>query len=453
MKILELKLTNFRCFESVTIPFDTKHNVQIFVGDNGAGKSAVLDAIALGLAPIVRRFKQTPGGVRRGLLDITQDSRNASPGIAVFDESAPRPFNLLQFKGQISNTTIEWDTHLLRDNSKKTKETLPRVVGYKQLYDVLDEDIFRVAESPDGSSGTVPVFAYYGTNRAALDIPRRKRDFRSAFSREAALNLALNPASRFKDAFEWFFAMERDELAMQNKKRDFKFKLPILEAVRKAIHSMLPDFVDPRITTHPLHFELSRKNPDGSVTDLYAEQLSGGYLTMLGLVMDFARRLAQANPKQTDPLSSEALLLIDEIDLHLHPDWQQRIVPDLQRTFPKTQLVLTTHSPQVLSTVHKDTVLILDQIHRPQPIPEDIGTFGAESSRVLQEIFGVPIRPPQIEMVEKLRRYLFLVESRRQDTDEGRALRVTLEENLGRNDPDLLAADVRISQLNAFKRK
>ena len=428
MKLAEAHLTNFRCFESLSIRFDPNLKVHVFVGDNGAGKSAILDVIAIGLAPIARRFGQTPGGQSSGVLDIMEISRTAKRAKTPYQPI--KPFCHLSFKGQPNGHLVEWDTHLLRDKSKPSRSVLPPRIGYKQLYDALDEDVHLVAE---GKGGAVPVFAYYGTNRAVIDIPRRHRSFETDFSREAALKRALDPASRFKDAFEWFFAMGRDELTIRSEREDLHYNLPVLETVRRAILAMLPEFTNPRITTHPLHFQLSQRNADGSVTDLYVEQLSDGFRTMLALVMDFARRLAQANPKLEDPLKSEAVLLIDEVDLHLHPDWQQRVIPDLQRTFPNTQLILTTHSPQVLTSVHSQCVQV---IRGAKLYASPGGIYGAESKRTLERVMGIPSRPPDNERTKGLEKLFRLISENR--FDEAKALADSLNREFEGNEPSRL---------------
>jgi len=427
MRLLEVQLTNFRCFESLHVPFDPGVNVHVFVGDNGAGKSAILDAIALGLAPIIRRFGQIPGGRKRGVLDIMEKPRNTEGGVLALNGTPSKAFNHLSFKGRPNGQDIEWDVHLLRDKSERAKRYLPHLLGLQQLHKALDADVYQVAEH---SGGAIPVFAYYGTSRAVIDIPQRKRDFQTDFTRENAIKNALDPVSRFKDAFEWFFAMERDELKLRDERRDFHFKLPVLDAVRRAILAMLPEFADPRITTHPLHFQLSQKKPDNSVTDLYAEQLSDGYRTMLALVMDFARRLAQANPQLTDPLATEAVLLIDEVDLHLHPDWQQKIIPDLQRTFPNTQLILTTHSPQVLTSIHSRSVR---KVRDGELHPSPGGIYGAESKRAMERVLGISSRPPENERVKQLNELFDLMKKER--FAEARALALKLGKDFESNEP------------------
>jgi predicted ATP-binding protein involved in virulence len=429
MRLSEVQIINFRCFESLKIHFDAAVNVHVFVGDNGAGKSTILDAIALGLAPIARRFGQIPGGRRRGVLDIMEDSRHTNRVAALFDGKPSKPYCHLSFKGQPNGQTVEWDVHLLRDKSMRTRAKVPHFLGTKQLYEALDSHVFEVAE---GTGGLIPVFAYYGTSRAVIDIPQRKRSFLTEFTRETAMKLSLDPVSRFKDAFEWFFAMERDELAERNQRKNYRYKLPVLEAVRRAIHAMLPEFSDPRITTQPLHFQLTHKNPDGSVTDLFAEQLSDGYRTMLALVMDFARRLAQANPQLADPLASHAVLLIDEVDLHLHPDWQQKIIPDLERTFPNTQFILTTHSPQVLTSIHSRSVRV---VRDGQLAPSPGGIYGAESKRTLERVMHIPSRPPDNERVQRLERLFSLIAA--ENFVAARSLALDLQRDFESNEPSV----------------
>ncbi len=104
---------------------------------------------------------------------------------------------------------------------------------------------------------------------------------------------------------------------------------------------------------------------------------------MLALVLDLTRRLAQANPTLTDPAAeAEAVVLIDELELHLHPTWQRRIVRNLSETFPKCQFIATTHSPQIVGEVPHDRVQIIadGEVFSPSR------SFGLDSSQVLEEV-------------------------------------------------------------------
>ncbi len=114
-------------------------------------------------------------------------------------------------------------------------------------------------------------------------------------------------------------------------------------------------------------------------------QLSDGYRNMLALFLDFGRRLVQANPTWPNPLEAPGILLIDEIELHLHPRWQQSVIPSLRSAFPDTQLIVSTHSPAVLTTVLREHIRLLASDHQFERLPDDVGTYGAENSRVLAE--------------------------------------------------------------------
>jgi predicted ATP-binding protein involved in virulence len=132
----------------------------------------------------------------------------------------------------------------------------------------------------------------------------------------------------------------------------------------------------------------------GEKRELTLNQLSAGYRNMLAFVMDFARRLAQANPHLENPLEAEAILMIDELDLHLHPTWQQKIIPDLRKVFPHTQIIATTHSPEIITTVDRDQVWILEDYQiKPCPYP----TKGRQSSDIVRDVLGLNNLRPDTE--------------------------------------------------------
>ncbi len=132
----------------------------------------------------------------------------------------------------------------------------------------------------------------------------------------------------------------------------------------------------------------------GERIELSFSQLSSGYRNMLALVMDFARRLALANPQMENPLEAEAILMIDELDLHLHPTWQQKIIPDLRKVFPNTQIIATTHSPEIVTTVERHQVKILEDYQIKEcPSP----TRGMKSSDIVRYVLGLDNLRPDTE--------------------------------------------------------
>ena len=171
---------------------------------------------------------------------------------------------------------------------------------------------------------------------------------------------------------------------------------------------------------------------------------------MLALAADLARRMVQGNPHLDDPLSSEAVVLIDEVELHLHPAWQQRILGDLRRTFPNAQFIVSTHSPQVLTTVEPQRIVELyrdgDRIIAGTPA---IATYGAEAGDVLSVVMGVNERPKN-KFTEDLARYMDLVGDDKGESKEALMLRRKLE-RLSPNDPALDSADIEIRRNKLLK--
>ena len=163
---------------------------------------------------------------------------------------------------------------------------------------------------------------------------------------------------------------------------------------------------------------------------LSVRQLSDGERGILALVLDLTRRLALAYPEMRDPAAeSEAVVLIDEIELHLHPKWQRQIVRNLTAAFPRCQFIATTHSPQVVGEVEHDRIHIVteDGVHSPSQ------SFGVDSSRVLEEIMDTEPRSAEVaELIARISRdtQKKLLKNARQDLER-------LVDRLGENDPEV----------------
>lgn len=163
---------------------------------------------------------------------------------------------------------------------------------------------------------------------------------------------------------------------------------------------------------------------------MHVDQLSDGERGSLALVLDLTRRLAQANPNMPDPAkNAEAVVLIDELDLHLHPKWQRRIMDNLTATFPKCQFIATTHSPQIIGELEHDRILIIKdgQVYSPTH------SFGVDSSRVLEEIMDV--RPRNKEVDALLEKLSSLIGDSK--LDEARTSLAELAATVGEDDPEV----------------
>ena len=431
--ILEsIDLLNFRCFKTQTVPLDRHLNV--FVGGNGSGKSTLLDGLSVSLGAIVARlpFDKRPRvpTITASDIHLIAEDRSASSAQIVsvgrFNGSVPVSWGRVRYRDQSPSTKAE-SRHSLKD-AKALNLHLDRIIDAHN------------AEVPY----TLPVFAYYGTNRG-VNIPRyrlRQAATPKQFRRLAGLEDALQTTTDFRRSIEWFDFFERRELREQ---RDgiLRGPLPALQCVRTAISSMIQGINNPRIDGTTGRFAIDTRDPVGVVIKLNLDQLSDGYQVVLGVVMDFALRLALANPPELtgrDALETEAILIIDEVDLHLHPAWQQRIIPDLRRTFPNTQLILTTHSPQVATTVPSQSLKIL---YQSQLHSAPAGTEGAEAQRLLEDVFVVNARP-DVGPARELNEYLRLVDDRKWGTPKALELRRVLDDWSQGTEPRLIEADLQI---------
>jgi len=434
----EIYLHNFRCFRSLKVELHPQ--LTVFVAKNGAGKTAVLDAIALGFG---RYFSKLPGvsgiSTKDSDLRIESDERR-SPFLALGWRAITKEGSSLVWAGGRRRNSAT--------NPLAMRQAAEQAFG-ESVSGLRDIDAYTsqlVKASSENEPFFLPVIAYYGTNRALIEEVKRRRGFRKEFTRFDALSGALQSSARFKAGFEWFNAMEDLERRSKESKKDFDLRLPQLQAVRQAIVRMLPPgFSNPRTEIRPLRFVIDRKTSDGITRTLRISQLSDGFRVMLGLVMDLSRRMVQANSSMAiggmeiaNPLDLPAIALIDEVDLHLHPDWQQSVLPDLMKTFKKTQFIVTTHSPQVLSSIKRESIRVIDldatgQDVAVQPLSM---TYGEPSGAVLHGVMHVDPQPPVKEKTA-LQRLTLLVDRGEYQSTEAQNLLQELIAALGPLHPQI----------------
>lgn len=330
MHVRSIELHNFRIIERLRLEIGPR--LTLLVGPNGSGKTAILDAVSIGTGAVLTHLPGAKGKTFRSTRD----------DIRLDDDGMYAPYARVTFE---TTDGIVWDRTQKRDSSKLTQKLIPAAKGLKALETFLDEAIIDRMNSKDPF--ILPLFAYYGVHRALLELPQRKKGFPAGHERIDALSDALNATSRFKQAFVWFYNKENEEIRHQKRLRDFDATLPELDSVRRAVELMFPGISEPHIQPNPLRFMVRQNGRPLSI-----DQLSDGYKTLFGLVLDLAVRMAIGNPQLANPLESQAVVLVDEIDLHLHPEWQRRVIADLLRTFPNTQFIMSTHSPYIIEAMN-----------------------------------------------------------------------------------------------------
>ncbi len=401
-RLKQLSLRNFRLFGEGpgTIDITEDKNVTILIGNNGSGKSSVLDAIAAEISTFTSNF---PG----------QSIKQFSDSDVHINENEDFG-DYLQVSATFQ-TTYNGDLEIYRTRQGKMKA--PDGV-LKNVRSYADQLISRIN---DGEECALPVVAYYGTGRGQIKAPERRRDFKKAFTRWDAYSGALEANANFRQFIEWFDLMEDEERREKEKLRDWNHKNKSLETVRRALASFVGEkFSNPRMLLHPLRFVMDEKLEDGKTRQIRIEQMSDGYKIMTAMVADIASRMAEANPDMEDQLLTGGIVLIDEIDLHLHPKWQRTIIDSLTRTFPNIQFIVSTHSPIILSGAMDKAQFVI--LRNEGFVTAKTGEYtGYDISQILlSELFGLESsRSPQWDGPLKEQKEL-LMKSDRTDAENKR---------------------------------
>lgn len=329
MRIDRVSITNMRLIGEQTkeIVFDATKNVVILLGDNGFGKTTILDAIATAMAPYPAQFP--------GISDFQLND------LDVHINRHGRRAQYLTVDAELSDKDFVMKSIRYRKGTQNTPKT-----NYEHLKQaaIAQKDAILAGES----NIELPIFAYYGTGRGQFQVPERRRGFQQMFERWDCYKSAINPETDFKRFFGWFDLMEDQERRDREKLRDFNYRSPVLNAVRRALSEIVDCYKNPRIETRPLRFIMDRIDHDGSTHELRIEQLSEGYKIVIAMVADLAARMSEANPNMDNPLNATGIVLVDEIDLHLHPRWQRDILKQLTNVFPNVQFIVSTHSPVIV---------------------------------------------------------------------------------------------------------
>jgi predicted ATP-binding protein involved in virulence len=364
MILRELEVSNYRPFRNERFAFSER--VTVIAGVNGRGKSAILDGLSLLLSRLLPQVTPARGGYKY-----------LKPQDVHQGEQALRLALSASFEGIPVDFTIDYG----HAEGQRPTKLLPQV----------KREIQRIYGDPQRAGVAAPIAVYYTTDRAAYRLPKRLLTGLPQDQRAAYHGALFNRQIDFRDFMSryrgWAESIDRREDRDNRNQRT-------LNTIDWAVREFLPGFSDVRVELEPLRLLASKQ---GQALDL--TQMSDGERSLLAMMIDLCRRLALANPELGDPLQGTGVVLIDEIELHLHPQWQREIVEKLRRTFPRIQFVLTTHSPFLIQSLRDGELIRLDR--------ED-GDFAEYSDRSIEDIsenvMGVPI--PQ-----KSQRYLDMMDT------------------------------------------
>lgn len=447
LRIDQIQLSNFRFFAGLTLDLHPRLNV--IVADNGQGKTAVLDAIASVLGPFVGAFDE---GKDRGFaVDDIRLISAVSGNRMEFASGGTRA----EVNGRIAGQPTCWARSLAGPRSRTTWKESKLVVEWAEAL----QHAVRSELDEQANPANLPLVAYYPTDRLwnIRRLPYRKIP---RTSRTVGYTHCLESGSDFHLMADWFrywsiASLDRKLTAHQNGEEWTPNEADLaLAAIKDSINACLRPSGWGNIQFSVEKQEIVASH--GDFGTLPVGMLSDGIRAILTLTADIAFRAVKLNPHQgaQAPAQARGIVMVDEIDLHLHPGWQQLILPALTDTFPNIQFIVTTHSPQVLSTVASESIRELRLL--PDAPPAHYAGLvplqeleGVASSQALTNIMHVDPIPPT-ESAHKLSEYRRLIELGRAGGIDGVELRAWLENHYGADHPVIAECD-QLSRIAALR--
>lgn len=459
MKLESIRLQNFRLFTDVTC--DLHPELTVFIANNGGGKTSILDAIRILFDTYLGAF---PSGKGRGIKLV--DVRTVVANGELPSKAQAFPVEIHGHGSLVADAApISWRRALNTAKAGTTiKDARPLAQYAAALY-------ARAAQN--GSQQDWPLLAYYGTGRLwnQKKLTAGKMFATGFDSRASAYIDCMEPASSYKYFLEWFAYAYRS--VTQSKIRYMESTpgataqevishqsplSPLVAAVQEAVNIVLAPTGWQNLWYSEMLSDVTMGHRDSGV--LAASQLSDGIRNSLGMVADIAYRAVQLNPHlgAGAAKAAQGIVLIDEVDMHLHPSWQQVFLANLREAFPLIQFIVTTHSPQVLTSVDSACIRVLHQYDAEESGMLETGikhvtlqTKGVASSDLLAEIMGVdPV--PDVPESRMLAEYHALIQQNQHAERDGKALRARLDAHFGPAHPVMLECD-RMIRLQGFKQR
>lgn len=430
MYLEKLKLHNFRCYEKLEIDFNRQ--LTVLVGKNGSGKTTVLEAIAIALGTWFVGFNIVNA---KGINKRTDPLRKAYQIGATDDVQTQFPVEIEAW-GKIEESKdqiLHWKRELYTPTGTMTTKDAKEIVEYAAEY--------QKAISEGRTDIYLPMVAYYGTGRL-WDYHRQKRnDVFKVSSRTNGYIDCLDGTANVKLMMDWFQIMTINKYQRQEENLESNPELDTVYLAMEKCLTNLSGYSDVKIRYNMGTQELDvyYSEQDKQRMRIPLNQLSDGYKGMISLVADIAYRMATLNPQLgTEVLSKgDGVVLIDEVDLHLHPAWQQKVIDNLMNIFPKVQFIVSTHAPAIIGSVKTDKLRILSNKEVCMTANQ---VYGKDVNSVMKEIMGVNDRPDQfVELFEKF--YRLLSEKK---YDEAGAVLDKLDEERGYHDPEIAKCRVKL---------
>ena len=422
MFLKSMILRNFRCFSFMEVYFNNR--LTVVVGNNGAGKSTMLEAAAIAAGTLTFAMDGlTNYGIRKG--DAHYRCFDLGSNV---DVQPQFPVEITAF-GEVDGKEVIWSRSL---NSAKGRGGL---ASAKELTAIAREYQERMRNGDKELK--LPIISYYGTGRLWDQHREKKSDTFEKNNRTNGYIDSLDGAANDRLMMKWFQKMTLQQLQRGREIPEFTSVKMALEQVFASITGYSGVKVQFNLDTNEMDVLYFDKNNEHVRTPI--SQLSDGYKCTISLIADIAYRMAILNPQLLDQVlvETEGIVLIDEIDLHLHPTWQKRILKDLMEIFPKVQLIVSTHAPEVINSVKSDSVIILKNNEILSAVDE---TYGKDANTILREVMEVSSRPDDVKVL--FEQFYDLLD--RCDWEKAGIAIEKLESIVGNNDAEVNACRVRL---------
>lgn len=343
MNIQNIKITNFKAIEYKEYSFD-KH-LNVLIGDNAQGKTTILEALSF----VLGTFFLGVDGVKTPSLKAEQKRRKII--------SADNIEIVMPFKIEVQHTFNGESYSWFRDTNKK-QGNATTYKNAKIFIDKVKELDTKLSDENSDNHINLPLISYYGTDRTKDRSKHKDKN-----SRIDGYYGALDEETVTKQFEKWFRDYEDSVLKFGKDKS-------LYNAFTNAITSMVSDY-------EKIHYSWEAKDILGKLKNgnwIPLSMLSSGYQSIVRLTADIAYRAIKLNPHLGEKavLNTDGVVLIDEIDMHLHPKWQKTIIKDLKKTFPKIQFIITTHSPFIIQSLRVNEVINLDAQTLEDPFNKSI---------------------------------------------------------------------------------
>ena len=399
MKLDKLILSNFRGFDQLEIEFDPQ--LTVIAGVNGSGKSSILQAIRHIASYSIKdisdsqepaiKCKSSDVKQGKGAFSISVEFRGSIMGVdSQIVRALPNKAKLKiirekfeKFKSEISSTK-KGSSELLE--IKNELLTLNQLVKEQEDHFTTQWLRLNPKKEPDFDD---PIFVFYSTQRTYKNLTNTPRALKPLAPSNAYVNALQAERVSLYDAALWLKVAESGLLSDYSASHNYK------KLLEETIHAILPEFSDIKFhDSSPPRFSVLKNEERFNLSIL-----SDGEKSLLALAIDLTRRLSLANPEKENPVTEGcAVVLIDEIELHLHPKWQRQVLRRLTKTFKNCQFIVTTHSPQVIGQTSAEKLRLLYSDKGGKIISKTPSqSKGMDSSWILQNIMGCPARDYEIE--------------------------------------------------------